>query len=254
MRHPLTYGPNKCVMCLALGILLLFCGLQAQDKPWSLSSTNNVYWFEGNTDKFDFYSRTDFSRADSVYELSAFYRFIYGELNGVKNNQGHLGGFTFDYRPETDLSPFAGLTMVHNAFRGFDIKMNVLLGAKYRFYHTATTDLSLSAAGVYEYVNFASPADPTVPEKSDDKILRLSLRPKFKWTFDKFKLTHITFYQPLFQDFGDYLIDSTTEIAFNVIKHVDLTINYFFAYNSRPAYASILKRDQQLVFGVNVSF
>ena len=250
---------NNCIL-----ILLFFLGIcntnLASDslqieKIWNFSSKNSFVFFEGNVNKFDALSNQTFERSDSTYELNGSYQFIYSENKKITNNLEHLASLTFDYKHLSKFSPFTGIFIHSNRFRGYNLRASYLLGIKWKFLENKIFNFSLSTAGLYEYDVFSKPEELTEKRKSDHQMYRLSFRPRFKIRLsDKTNFVSEIFYQPEIKNFRDYIILSRTNLAIELTKHLNFIVFYQYQFFSIPVYSSLTQRDQKLQFGLEIKF
>lgn len=235
-------------ICIFLSISL---SAQKKKSHWSFASTNSLAFFSGNVNKFDALSSNALEHEDSTYEFALRYQFLYGEQSSDRYLLEHLASAYYDYHPFARISPFANTTFLNNIYKGFDMRLNAVAGAKYRFIYTPKQDWSISAGLMYDHTDYAAPTEALTVQRATENIWRLSIRPKIKIKIgDKAKFKHFTFYQPEIKDFENYIIQSQTEFSVEVIKYTSLSILYYHFYNSRPAYDNISKRDQRLLFGI----
>lgn len=224
-------------------------------KIWNFSSKNSLLFFEGNVNKFDAFSNQSFERSDSTYELNGSYQFIYSENKKITNNLEHLASLTFDYKHLSKFSPFTGIFIHSNSFRGYDLRATYLLGMKWKFFENRLFNFSLSTAGLYEYDVFSKPEMVSEARKSDNQMFRLSVRPRLKIRLsDKNNLVSEIFYQPDIQNFEDYVILSRTNLAIELTRHLNFIIFYQYQFFSIPVYSNLTQRDQKLQFGLEIKF
>lgn len=226
---------------------------QKKKSPWSFSSNNSFAFFSGNVNKFDAVTANELEHSDSSYEFSLDYQFLYGEQNDNKYLLEHMASAFYDYRPYKRLSPWTNATFLHNIYKGFQTRLNAAAGVKYRFIYKPDHDWSVSTGIMWDHSNFSTPTEASTSQRNTESIWRLSIRPKIKVKLsESAKLKHITFYQPELKDFNNFIAWSQTEFSVKVIEHISLSAMYYYFYNSRPAYETIFKTDQRILFGVKV--
>jgi hypothetical protein len=228
---------------------LCFIKLTAQTKINSFQFKNNLNYFEGNVNKLDILSQINFDHQDSISDFSISYRIFYGELNLKKNNLEHQVLANYDYKYKSLLSPFIGLSSFSNEFKGFKVRNNLLLGLKWTIYNSSKSNFSISAALTAEYNKFSIDQMNTSINRNENYLIRYSIRPKFKFNFFQFEFLNETFYQPNTIQLNDYIIQSRSDINYSLSKRVALLISYIFYYNNQPAFSTLNKRDQKLMFG-----
>ncbi len=243
----------KFIQYLFLFILLFISfshDLHAQTKRNIIQFKNNLSFFEGNVNKLDVLSQLNYEHQDSMSEFSSSYRIFYGELNNHKNNLEHQAFVNYDYNYKSILSPFIGVSSFSNEFKGFKLRNNILVGFKWLLHHSSSTTFSISSAITGEHNIFTSSPLNAVGSRSETYLFRYSFRPKLKLTFSKLELLNETFFQPSTLSLKDYIIQSRTDINFNIIKKVALLVSYIYFYNNQPAFSTLRKRDQKLMIGI----
>jgi hypothetical protein len=137
------------------------------------------------------------------FELSALYRYGENETKVISNDL--RGTMKFDWKPQSDFSPFAYVSASRDEIRRLDAKLDGGVGAKWTVHRSEPTKLSFSLAGVLDYENYRVDAGSTDPES--EGVFRLSTRVKFDRTFGSgASFQHVTFWAPEAEDFGDYNI------------------------------------------------
>ncbi len=232
---------------------LITTSAQPKKSPWKFSSTNSLAYYSGNIKKLDVLTNNEIEKKDSAQEFSLSYLFLYGEQDDTKYLLEHLASAYYDYRPYQRLSPWMNATFLHNIYKGFDARLNAGTGLKYRFIYNDEQDWSLSAGVLLDYTDYSPPTESKVTPRTNETIWRLSIRPKIKIKLtENISIKHVTFYQPQITDFGNFIAWSQTEFSVKVYRHINLSLLYYYFYNSRPAYETISKVDQRVMVGVKV--
>lgn len=209
---------------LVTALLAIVATAGAQNK-WKYQLGLGWNMNEGNVNNMSFNNTGSVDRNDSTLAFSANYKIIYSEQDKVETNKGFNAGLKFDLFQYDRWSPFFASEYINNKYKGYDYKVSLLLGAKYRIYtKPSVCDYSISGALVYDHVKYVT------DESLKPQVLRASLRFKVKQKIgDVVSLNHSTFYQPSFYDFGgDYIITSTTKFENKLGKNffLDLVFNY----------------------------
>ena len=97
---------------------------------------------------------------------------------------------------------------------------------------------------------------PVSAEPVPDAVTRLSWRVRARHQFDdRFRLTHVTFWQPSVRSISRYLIRSTTEAAYRITKHTSVSLQFIDGYDSdAKARGAREYNDGQVLFGVTTEF
>ena len=183
----------------------------------------------GNINKADVKATGGMSVADSTLEFVLGGKYTYSESEHKTKNNGIELHSKVDFMPYRKWSPLIAFEYLHNTYKGYNFRLDVVAGAKYNICSKPNIyDYSISLAGLYDVVDY------TKDKKTlDDKAFRLSLRPKIKqqigpavYLIEKF------FYQPQINDFSDYLLKNETEIECKITKILYLSVIYEYDYRS----------------------
>ncbi|MCR5453870.1 MAG: DUF481 domain-containing protein, partial [Bacteroidales bacterium] len=162
---------NKMVLLVAL----LAIAMQATaQKKWKseigIGATDN----SGNVDNFSLKNNASVLYEDSIMCFSTRYKLIYQLNDGHESNKGINGNINYDFYKFGKWSVFVAMEMISNHYKGYDIKLSGLTGAKYNFmYNPDTCEYSLSGAIVYDNVNYTD-EDTYL----NNEVWRISIRPK----------------------------------------------------------------------------
>lgn len=219
--------------------LLLFCNLttkaEEQAKPeekkekkvfgtiaagGSLSS--------GNINKADAKASGELMVKDSTIEFVAGGKYTYSESDHKTKNNGVELYSKVDFLPYRKVSPLVAVEYLHNTYKGYNFRFDVVAGAKWNIYtKPKVCAYSISLAGLYDVVDY------TDDKKTlDDQAFRLSLRPKVKQKIGNVFLIEKIFYQPKIDEFKDYLIKNEMEIECKITSIFYLSVAYEFDYRS----------------------
>lgn len=188
---------------------------QGNTVAFGLNASLNVNWaFEEKTE-IDFSSSVNYLETD-------------GEKKADKMNCQLL----FDHFLMKKVTFFLMTKPSRNQAQEIDFRLETGGGFKYDFidnYATKkeilNTDISLSAALVYEFTNRIN--------QEKEKIGRISIRPKFKQQLsENLEFNVIFFYQPNFADFKDYRLILESEIRFKISKSIFYLFKFIGEYNN----------------------
>ncbi len=168
------------------------------------------------------------------FELSGLVRYGKSEERVIADDQ--RGTIKFDWKPDTDFSPFAFVSGSRDQIRRIDLRLNSGAGAKWTFWRGANpeaTKASLSLAGVVDYENFNLATTSTAAETKS--ALRWSARLKLDHTFGSgATIEHVTFYQPQIDSFGDYVIEMTNTLSTRLLSNLSLAIQHEYLHDEVP--------------------
>ena len=234
-------------------IILLFLSSIINGSEWSNSATfsfankagnTNINSFTGNVTSSN---KGDFTLFGKLLTDSEF-SFTVNHARSTQNDTSqleHNGAITliFDYHANKIFSPFVFTGWEYDSLAGVDNRTNLGMGAKYRF----TNYSSISAALLIE--------SQTYTGDSAELLSRISLRPKYKRSFDNGSIFDwIIFYQPSTSDWYDYLIKSELNTSLQTsVQWLAFTCTAVYDYNSRPP-ADVKHADLDLSIGITISF
>ncbi|MEM7417139.1 MAG: DUF481 domain-containing protein [Gemmatimonadota bacterium] len=159
----------------------------------------------------------------------------------------------FDWLPNSDLSPFVFGTVSRDVTRNVDAQVVGGGGAKWTFYRSpgGSSKVSVSLAAILDYENYRLQAGDTSPETSN--VSRLSSRLKYDHTFSSgAAFQHITFWQPRFSGFSDYLVDVSNSVTTPLTTNLSLVINHTYVHDAVPPPGAV-RDDQRLGVALRVA-
>ncbi len=171
---------------------------------------------------------------ESAYELELTARYRYGESRAAVVARNVKGNLKFDFRPEATVSPFLFGAAERDPFRRIDVRLDAGAGAKYTFARWPDGKASVSLAALYSYEDRAV-AGVQPPVAAVERDARWSLRVRgAKQLSSGFTLEHTTFYQPVWDAGGDYLLNSETTARMVLRQWIAVTFAYTFERDSTP--------------------
>jgi len=207
-------------------ILSLLATTTIAQKKWNYQLQFGGEVKSGNVNTVTFTNGGGIERNDSILAFDANYAIVYGKKDQEVYDKSLLCNLKFDIWQYSRWSPFVLATYHNNKFKGYEYKLSLLGGAKYRIFHDDKCDYSISAAFTQEYVDYFTGTE------IDRNISRLSLRFKLRHQInDVVSIKNVTFYQPSLTDFAaDYIVTSSTSLSTRIHKnfYFDLNFNYEF--------------------------
>jgi hypothetical protein len=157
--------------------------------------------------------------------LPAAVNFSYGKQDGALRERELLGLFTPAYQVGR-LKYYALGEAGQSNLRAIARRYVVGGGVGYQFYHDSLhNEVTLSQFFLYEYTDYLGGLLRQVPRSSTRLKLRVGKGPVV--------FTTLAFYQPSLQDVGgDYRINATSSLNFTVSRHLALTANYAYSFES----------------------
>lgn len=207
-------------------------------------------FFTGNVKSLDLHGEGSVANKDTIFEWAASLKGIYDRLDTVVSNREFSGSLKFDYVPYHRISPFLMFSFFSNQYKGIDMRLSGLAGAKYLIYHSPKADYSISAAAVYDNEQYIPSAN-----KANTDFMRISIRPKFSQKLgDKFTLEDVTFFKINAKNSSDYIIDSTTKLSTQMTKKLYIEFDYTYGYVNQTPDVKILKTDQSFITAIVLKF
>jgi len=234
-------------------IIFLFLIAATYASEWTNSATiafankagnTNISSFSGNLASSN---KGDFKLVGKLLTDSEF-SFSANHSQSIQNDTSlieHKGAISlvFDYHANQNFSPFVFTGWEYDSLAGVERRMNLGVGAKYRFNNYA----SLSAALLIE--------NQTYTGETTELLSRISIRPKYKRSFDNgSNINWIIFHQPSISDWNDYLIKSELSVSLqSSVQWLAFTCTGAYDYNSKPP-ANVKHADLDLTIGITISF
>lgn len=187
------------------------------------------------------------------YELDFSSGFRYGRSDGEEVARNLRGALKFDFKPQNDFSPFVFVSAERDRFKKIDLRANGGAGAKYRLWRgEKNEEATVSLATLYSYEDFAVARAPGVDPFAREA--KLSWRAKLLKTLgSNTTLDHTTFYQPVWDSYGDYQLISETTARMLVNEWLAFSFGYTFEKDSTPI-AGVEEDDQLVRAGVTLQW
>lgn len=214
---------------MLLLMLVLAVGQVSAQKKWKYNFGLGGSLKSGNVNTITVNNTGGVDRNDSTVAFSANYAIVYGEKDHVEYDKGLTANIKLDLFQYSRWSPFFSASYINNKWKGYNYKTSLLLGAKCRIFSNTQCDYSVSAAYVYDFVEYTKSDDALKPQVS-----RISMRAKIMQKLGSAAtLKHTTFYQPSLMDFGgDYIVSSVTSVETKLSSHVFFDVNFNYEYRS----------------------
>jgi hypothetical protein len=183
-------------------------------------------------------------------ELSGVYR--YGESERVVVARNMRAVMSGDFHPDERISPFFFGTLERDPFRRLDFRGDGGGGAKLTFHSSRTAEASFSSALLYSHERFVTrPDDVPIAPRTD---ARWSFRARARRRLsDGIRAEHTTFYQPVWDRFGDYNVDAVTRLTAQLNDRLAIGVTHTYRHDSTPP-PDVLRADQQLEANVTIHF
>ena len=240
-------------------ILLVFSTINLiGQKKWDFDIGLGASLNSGNVNNCNLNHALSIDRNDSLIAFDCHYKLLYSSIISNNENTHHWeetnfeinGGVKMDYKQYGRISPFLACEMLTNKYKGYDLKMSGLIGAKYRIYvNPSICDYSISGAFVYDWTDFTDETELPINN------YRISIRPKIKQKIgDNLKLVHCTFFQPSILDFNDILINSVTTLQTKITTKLFLDTGFNYEYRSRVPSENYKKHDVHMTLSIRIKF
>lgn len=157
----------------------------------------------------------------------------YGRSEGEEVARNLKGGIQIDLQSTGAWSPFAFATAEQDPFQRLTLRLNSGGGAEYTFTESADSEVSLSLATLYSYENIEGEAE--LPARPSRNSARWSLRFQGRRDLNSaMELDQTTFYQPIWDQPGDYLFHAETSLDVKMTESVALRLSHTYDRNSTP--------------------
>lgn len=220
---------------------------QDADTPdvWNFGADLALTATSGNQDFVVFSAGTQLKHLQvEKYEFEIDTQARYGRSDGTEIARKLQGSVKFDLHPEARWSPFFFMQAEHDPIRSLSLRTQGGAGAKYTMVDDATAELSISVAALYDRERIVD-----TPAKT---AARWSWRGKGEREFsDKLRLSNTTFYQPVWDRAGDYLLTTRTALTTRMTEHLSLSVTHLYERDSTPP-VDIRPADQTFTVGLRL--
>lgn len=179
-----------------------------------------------------------------VYEFELDTQARYGRSDGEDIARKLQGSVKFDFHPEARWSPFFFLQAEHDPIRSLSLRTQGGAGAKYTFWQEAASEYSLSLAALYDREKLVDLPAATLG--------RWSWRAKVEQGLaERLRISNTTFYQPVWDRPGDYLVTVRTELTTKMTENLSLNVMHLYERDSTPP-VDIQPSDMTLTVGLRL--
>ncbi len=172
----------------------------------------------------------------------------YGESRGVVVARSLQSNLVFDLYPKSMWSPYAFATVERDPFRRLALRSNTGSGVTHTFYREKTGDFAVSAAALYSHEGF------TVPTQADRDDARWSVQTRGQQRIgENVKIENAASYKPVWDQGGDYNIQSLTRVSSKITQRLALTLSHEYLKDSTPP-TGVKREDQRVQAGLTFEF
>lgn len=207
---------------------------------------------QGNTELVTLSTGFSIKRTETDrFELELETGYRYGESEGSVVARNIQSSLSFDLFPAGPWSPFIYVAAERDPFKRLDIRTDGGAGAKYTLNQGDRGTASLSLALLHTYENFRATEDiPETPIRSD---ARWSMRARAKRRMaEGWQVENTTFYKPVYDQLGDYDVDSVTKLNAILNSRLAVTFSYTYRLDSTPP-EGVGREDQILTAGLTIN-
>ncbi|MEE3483084.1 MAG: DUF481 domain-containing protein [Bacteroidales bacterium] len=223
----------------------------SNEKKWFFEASLGGIFNSGNINDLGFNTAGEISRNDSLISFLTNYKFIYKKDNETLRNKELKASIKTDILQYNRWSPFVAIEFITNKFKAYDYKISALTGVKLRIYDKPDLcSYSISAAFMFDRVKYT-------PEKSilSERNYRLSLRPKIRQKIgDVLTINCISFYQPSFENFNDYIFDTSVNFDCKISTHFFICTGFYHEYRSKLPTEDYKRNDFSTEVSLTVKF
>lgn len=229
----------------------------AGQADWDVDSELGASLFFGNTRQATLTSRGGASRTDSVLEWASDMAFTYGEAtnrDGVEfvNKRSWAVGTSVDYKPRGASSPFLFGRVQSSHEKRIQLRYEAGVGGKLTVQRDPKGMVDFSVALLAERT--IPTEDATKPDATREVTQgRWSARFRFRRNLQegRVSLRSETLYKPVFDEIGNYTVNSENSVAFALTDVVSLKLTFVDQYDSGALERGArTNNDGQLFFSV----
>lgn len=243
MRHH-RYPPNSLLLLLLVGIFAGSLGVPeailAQRNPWNVQAQLGGSFFFGNRDQTHFSTRAGIERADSLFESSTEFRFLYGTStndDGVTSVSARswVASSQLHFRPDARWQPFVSGSIDSSFERRIALRYDTGAGIKMAFRGTdnRSNRVDFSVAILAERTYAREGASGGTPPEVSLTRWSSSLRLRRAILDGRLRLDTNNSYTPVFDSFGNYRLSSSNSLFYDLTEIVALSFNVRTSYDSR---------------------
>lgn len=214
--------------------------LYAQSVPWSVEGQLGGSFFFGNRDQTNFSTRAEIERADSLFESTTEFRFLYGtqtDDEGVTSVSARSWGAAsqLDFRPEAPWQPFVGGSIESSFERRIALRYDTGAGFKVSFRgedgSRNRVDFSVSILAERTYARETADQD----REDEVSLTRWSSTFRVRRGFfdDRLYLDTNNRYRPVFDSFATFRLNSDNSLSYELTEVVALRFSVQTEYDSR---------------------
>lgn len=184
------------------------------------------------------------------FEVSALVR--YGKNDQKVIADDARGSLKFDLWPDALFSPFVFADAARDRIRKLDARFSGGAGGKWALWTGSSGKASLSAAALFDYQDFQVATGSAGPRTEEGA--RWSFRTKVeKKVSASTSLEHVAFFQPVWNDMGDYVFDVTHSLTTQMLGSLSLAIEHQYLHDATPP-PDVGRDDQRFAVVLKLTF
>jgi hypothetical protein len=235
---------------------------QQPPDRWKVEGEVGASVFFGNTRQTAFTSRFSLGTLTAAREFSADAIFTYGEsateAGTVEvSKRSWRAGVDLDPDPQARVSPFLSARSEGSFEKRIDLRWNLGAGGKVRLIDPRPRSASRLELSIALLAERTFPSERATFETDDDLGARWSgmLRARHDISQGRVIMQTETNYQPGFDRFSDYTINSTSSLAFALTEVVSIKLTFVDYYDSKALGRGARRNnDGQVFFSVLSAF
>jgi hypothetical protein len=189
-----------------------------------------------------------------AFQLDASLQSRYGKSERDVIARNHYGALAFDLQPQSTWSPFLFADAENDPIKRLQLRTAGGAGAKYTPVRgpSGESEASVSLALLASYQKLLPTVDD--PEPGTQGLARWSLRVRGRREVQPgTSVSHVTFYQPVWDELADYLLRSESAIKVLLMERLALSVAYELSRTSLPP-AGVAPGDRILKTGIIINF
>ncbi len=203
--------------------------IEAAKPHWTATLEAGGVFTEGNTNTLNAKGRFDVRRKTSDELLHFYISADYSEQDDRRSRNEYLGGVRFEASISERRYWYTRIELEFDEFENLDLRTTAAAGRGYYWLKKPEHELKTSVGPGYRHESYAN------GRTKDEAVIDLGLDYRVElspWA----RFTHVTTYNPGFQDFDDYRLrlDTALLLPFAGTDAVKLKLGIKNEYNSRP--------------------
>ena len=200
----------------------------------------------GNTELTTLSAGNTFSATIASWTFSQSLAYVYGKTSGKESaNQLRIGMRT-DVAATSKVGAFVAATFERNAYAGFNVRIEELLGVQWKLLADSADALTIDAGGLVTQQENTDGTSVRSPSAREAAAYKHTFKAN---TFFTQTIEHIT----KLDEGGAYRVNAESALVAPIAKSISLKLGYVVQFNSRPP-VKFGSTDRVFTSGLQISF